>query len=306
MKIYRKNATKVMLIILLGLILAAGLIIKLNQPAPKDNTQWKQSLVQQNKVYQQQMTQFHGNKQTINYFKKTIIMNQYRIDHNLKPAQEATLWKFVEDTASNMVTVISIFTIIVVSSSIASEYDEGTIKLLLIRPIYRTEVLLSKYISTLLFSAFCLIVLFVISWLIGGVMFGFGGVNEAHLNYVNGKVYETSWTLYIWKSYLLNCVSLFVMVTFAGTVSAVFRNSALAIGISILLMMGSSLIVKLLSNFDWVKYVLFANTDLTQYMNGNPVRHDMTLGFSFAVLCIYYLIFVILGWFFYTKRDINA
>lgn len=306
MKIYRKNATKVMLIILLGMILAAGLIIKLNQPAPKENTQWKQSLVQQNKMYQQQMAQIKGNKQVVNYYKQTIAMNQYRIDHNLKPAQGMTLWSFVESAAPNAALLISIFAIIVVSTSIASEFDTGTIKLLLIRPIRRTEVLLSKYLSTLMFAVFCLIVLFVFSWLIGGIMFGFGGATEAHLSYINGKVYETSWVLAIWKNYLLSCVSLFMMVTFAGLIASAFRNSGLAIGLSIFLMMASSIIIQLLGGYNWVKYVLFANTDLTQYTTGTPLRSDMTLGFSLTVLAVYYVIFVIIGWLFYTKRDIKA
>ncbi|GGL49880.1 ABC transporter permease [Sporolactobacillus putidus] len=306
MKIYRKNATKVMLIILLGMILAAGLIIKLNQPAPKENTQWKQSLVQQNKMYQQQMAQVKGSKQAVNYYKQTIATNQYRIDHNLKPAQGMTLWSFVESAAPNAALLISIFAIIVVSTSIASEFDTGTIKLLLIRPIRRTEVLLSKYLSTLMFAVFCLIVLFVFSWLIGGIMFGFGGAAEAHLSYINGKVYETSWVLAIWKNYLLSCVSLFMMVTFAGLIASAFRNSGLAIGLSIFLMMASSIIIQLLGGYSWVKYVLFANTDLTQYTTGTPLRSDMTLSFSLTVLAVYYVIFVIIGWLFYTKRDIKA
>lgn len=306
MKIYRKNATKVMLIILLGLILAAGLIIKLNQPVPKNDTQWKQSLVQENKVIQQQMKQVKGEKQYINSLKSTMAMNQYRIDHNLKPAQGETLWNFVEQAAPNAALLISIFTIIVVSTSIASEFDTGTIKLLLIRPIYRTEVLLSKYISTLLFAVFCLVALFIFSWLVGGIMFSFGGATEAHLSYINGTVYQTSWLLAIWKSYLLSCVSLFMMVTFAGLIASAFRNGGLAIGLSIFLLMASSIIVSLLERYSWVKYVLFANTDLTQYTTGTPLRSEMTLGFSLGVLAVYYVIFVIIGWLFYTKRDIKA
>ncbi len=306
MKIYRRNATKVMLIILLGIILAAGLIIKLNQPAPKENPQWKQTLALQNKAYQREMAQVKGSKQAVNYYKQTIATNQYRIDHNLKPASGMTLWSFIEQSAPNAALLISIFTIIVVSTSIASEFDTGTIKLLLIRPIYRTQVLLSKYLSALLFAVFCLVVLFVFSWLIGGIMFGFGGVTEAHLSYINGKVYETSWVLAIWKNYLLSCVSLFMMVTLAGLIASVFRNGGLAIGLSIFLLMASSIIISLLESYSWVKYVLFANTDLTQYTTGTPLRSDMTLGFSLAVLAVYYVVFVIIGWLFYTKRDIKA
>lgn len=307
MKIYRRSSAKVMIIIMLGLILAAGLIIKFSGDQPKDDPHWKQTLLQENKELNKQLVSVKGNDQMTYYFKKSIAMNEYRLDHNLKPEQGETLWSFVQGAGGSlMIMVISIFTIIIVSTSIASEFNTGTIKLLLIRPIYRTQILLSKYIAALLFTVVCLITLFIASWLLGGILFGFGGASEAHLVYDNGTVYQSSWTLAIWKDYLLNCVSLFMMVTFAGLIAAAFRNGGLAIGLSIFTMMASSMVVGLLQRYDWVKYVLFANTDLTQYTTGTPLHDEMTLGFSLAVLAVYYAIFVLVGWAFYTQRDIKA
>ncbi|MCO7125566.1 ABC transporter permease [Sporolactobacillus shoreicorticis] len=306
MKIYRRSSAKVMLIIMLGLILAAGLIIKFSGDQPKDDPHWKQTLAQENKELNKQMVSIKGNKQVTESFKKEIAINEYRIEHNLKPQKGETLWKFVDDTASGLIMVISIFTIIVVSTSIASEFDTGTIKLLLTRPIYRTEILLSKYVSALLFTVACLITLFIASWLLGGILYGFGGAGEAHLLYDNGTVYQSSWTIDVWKNYLLNCVSLFMMVTFAALIASMFRNGGLAIGLSIFTMMASSIVITFLQKFDWVKYVLFANTDLTQYTAGTPLREEMTLGFSLTVLAVYYVIFVLVGWAFFTRRDIKA
>ncbi|WKB37398.1 hypothetical protein QS257_19410 [Terrilactibacillus sp. S3-3] len=167
-------------------------------------------------------------------------------------------------------------------------------------------MLLSKYAATLLFAIACLVILFAASWLTGGTLFGFGGAAEAHLTYANGAVTETSWTWYILKMYLFDGVQLVMMVTLAGAIAAVFRNGALAIGLSIGLTMGSSIIVTLLRQYAWVKYVLFANMDLTQYVTGTPLRSDMTLNFSIVVLCIYYVLFVIFGWlFFFTRNGIS-
>ncbi|RYM01737.1 ABC transporter permease [Sporolactobacillus sp. THM7-7] len=306
MKIYRRSGTKVMLIILLGLLLVGALITKLNTPEPKADSQWKQHLAQENQGMQQNLNQMKGNDAYANYLKSEIAINQYRIDHNLEPAQGTTLWSFVEDSTSIMILVISIFTIIVVSTSIASEFNTGTIKLLLIRPIYRTEILLSKYIAALLFALLSLVVLFLFSWLIGGIFFGFGGADEVHLSYIGGEVQETSWTLAIWKEYLLHGASLCMMVTLAGVIASLFRNGGLSIGLTIFLLMGSNTILTLISKYEWVKYVLFANLDLTQYDNGTQLREDMSLGFSLGVLAVYYVIFVICGWLFFTKRDVKA
>lgn len=308
MKIYRRGSFKVMIAILIGLVLLVGMILRLNTPQPSTTatTHWKQQLQAQINQDKKQLPSLKADKQVYETFKKNIAINQYRIKHNLKPSSSETLWQFVMAVAGNMITIIGVFTVIVVATSIASEFDSGTIKLLLIRPIYRTEILLSKYVSALLFTVLSLIVLFVASWIVGGICFGFDSASEAHLVYSNGVVHQTSWTLAVWQTYLLDCVSLVMTVTAAGLIAAVFRNGGLAIGLSIFMMMAGPIAVQLLSRFDWVKYILFANTDLTQYTNGVPLRSEMTLGFSIAVLAVYYSVFVLVGWVFFTRRDIKA
>ena len=63
-----------------------------------------------------------------------------------------------------------------------------------------------------------------------------------------------------------------MLATMAFMLSAVFRNSSLAVGFSIfLLVMGNTATVFLAAKFEWTKYILFANTDLSQYMNGTPL-----------------------------------
>ncbi|TCP30581.1 ABC-2 type transport system permease protein [Scopulibacillus darangshiensis] len=305
MKIYRKGANRIMVLMLLGLIIAGGLIIKFSGP---DNTDahkgnWKQELVQDNKDMEKQLKEMPAQSQT--YFKKEIAINKYRIAHNLPPAQGENIWGFVKDMIG-LIMVISIFTIIVVGTSISSEFNWGTIKLLLIRPVSRTSVIFAKYISSLMFAIGMLILLGIVSWLVGGILFGFADISQPFLQYTDGKVTETSWVMYVLKQYGLNCVQLIMMATLAGAIAAIFRNGALSIGLTIFLMMAGSTITAFLAKYDWVKYVLFANMDLSQYLNGTPLNDDMTLGFSVIVLVVYYVIFMIFGWLFFTKRDIAA
>ncbi|MCI1859398.1 MAG: ABC transporter permease [Sporolactobacillus sp.] len=306
MKIYRRASAKIMLIILIGLLLLGAIVIKANMPDKATDPHWQQQLQSEIKQDRAALNNMKDNDSYQNYYKSEIAIDQYRLDHHLPPSNQETLWKFVEGATQTMMLVISIFTIIVVSGSIAGEFNSGTIKLLLIRPIYRTEILLSKYIASLLFALASLLLLFICSWLIGGLFFGFGGADEVHLSYVGNAVRESSWTLAIWKNYLLNGASLLIMVTLAGAIAALFRNGGLAIGLTIFLLMGSNMIIEFISKYDWVKYVLFANMDLTQYYNGQQLRNDMSLGFSLAVLAVYYVIFVVCGWLFYTKRDVHA
>jgi len=95
-----------------------------------------------------------------------------------------------------------------------------------------------------------------------------------------------------------------MMVTFAFAISTVTRNNSLAVGISLFLMFTGSMIVNLLKDYSWVKYILFANTDLTQYINGTPMVAGMTMTFSLIVLAVYFVVFNATSWFVFSKRDV--
>ncbi len=57
--------------------------------------------------------------------------------------------------------------------------------------------------------------------------------------------------------------------------------------------------------YNWAKYILFANTDLSQYTGERkPIIEGMTLGFSVTMLIIYYIVFIGLAWTLFRKRDV--
>src|SRR5690606_26357656 len=129
------------------------------------------------------------------------------------PIESDSIWSFM-DTASAIVSVITLFTIIVGASSVASEFSWGTIKLLLIRPVSRTKILLSKYLSTIIFALVSLIILFVVSLLVGSIIFGFDG-SQPHLVYRDGEVHEVNMILYVLGVFGLKSINLVMMSTFA-------------------------------------------------------------------------------------------
>jgi len=163
---------------------------------------------------------------------------------------------------------------------------------------------LAKYLSVLVFALVGLLTLFVASFIIGGLFYGFSGVTQPFLAYTDGVVHEVNMMWHILTTYGYGCVSLLMMVTFAFTISTVSRNNSLAVGISIFSMFTGSILVSLLKDYSWVKYILFANTDLTQYINGIPVVSGMTMSFSLIVLAVYFVIFNATSWLVFSKRDV--
>ncbi|MCY9109831.1 ABC transporter permease [Bacillus atrophaeus] len=304
-KIFSRVGTWVMIGIL-GVSMVGFALLSNHFSSDETNPKWKQELQAENADMKKQIKDNPGNDIFVKNLKKEIAVNEYRIEHNLPADTGYTAWSYVTD--SSMLTMLTgLFTIIIAAGIVANEFNWGTIKLLIIRPLSRFQILLSKYITVLLFGLGLLLFLFVGSTLLGLIFFGTGGDAAAnvHLVYKDGHVAEQSIIGYLAKTYLYESISAFMLATMAFMLSAVFRNSSLAVGFSIfLLVMGSTATGFLAMKFDWAKYILFANTDLTQYLDGTPLVEGMTMTFSIVMLVIYFVIFQLLAFGVFLKRDI--
>ncbi|KQL53445.1 hypothetical protein AN964_08020 [Heyndrickxia shackletonii] len=304
LKIFKRTGTYVMIaLIIIGLI-GMGAIQKIYLDKGKQNANWKTELSAQ--VQNDEKSLKGMPKIARSEIQKKIDINKYRIEHNIPPQTKKTMYSFINESSA-LITFAGLFTIIIAAGIVASEFGWGTIKLLLIRPIKRSKILLSKYFTVLLFGILMTAVLFVGAALIGLILFGTGAGSNIHLAYANNHVVEQSMLWFLVKKFLLSSIDVLMLATMAFMISAVFRNSSLAIGISIfLLVMGSNVTMLLSMKFDWAKYILFANTDLMQYVDGTPMVKGMTLGFSITMLIIYFVIFQLLAFGVFTKRDVAA
>ena len=307
MKIFRRPGTYVMVAILVISIAIVGFVSKYqqNRMDVSEDPKWEQVLQEENNALKQQMDQSRT-KIEKQYFKKEIAINDYRIKHHISPREKYSVWSFVKDT-SQLIVLAGLFIIIVAAGIVASEFNWGTIKLLLIRPINRTKILLSKYLTVLLYAIFMLSILFVFSTILGAILFGMPDEAVLYLNYNNGQVTEQNIVVHLLIYYGLSSIDMIMLVTMAFMISSVFRNSSLAIGLSLfLLFTGGQFTTLLAMKFTWAKYILFANTDLMQYVEGAPLVEGMTLSFSVLMLLAYFALFQFLAFFVFQKRDIAA
>ncbi|WHY76303.1 ABC transporter permease [Neobacillus sp. WH10] len=307
MKIFKRPGTFVMIGMLIVAITLVGIVVKSQQNDKKfvQDKNWEQVLQEENNALKQQMAQSKI-KTEQQFFKKEIAINDYRIEHHIPPKEKYTVWSFVKDT-SQLIMLAGLFIIIVSAGIVASEFNWGTVKLLLIRPINRTKILLSKYLTVLLFALFIMAILFVFSTALGAILFGMPDKAIPYLNYYNGQVTEQNIVVHLLIYYGLSSIDTIMLVTMAFMISSVFRNSSLAIGLSLfLLFTGAQFTTLLAMKFDWAKYILFANTDLMQYFEGTPMVEGMTLSFSVIMLLVYFAIFQFLAFYVFKKRDVAA
>ncbi|SDP36128.1 ABC-2 type transport system permease protein [Clostridium gasigenes] len=308
MKLAHSISTWIMMGLLVIIIVIMGLISKFGDNTPPKND-WKENIITRNQSINESLANIDNiemSKMEKDSLKDEVQTNEYRLKNDIQPIQWNSLWGFVEGIASMLISLIALFAIVMGGGIVANEFSGGTIKLLLIRPSKRWKILVSKYISVITYTFFMVLILLVVSFLIGGILFSFKGASAPFLTNSNGQINEVNMIVHIIQLCGLKCISLVMMVTLAFMISTVFRNSAMAIGIGVFLLTVGNGITMILSRFNWSKYILFSNTDLTQYSTGKPLVEGMTIEFSIIVLIVYFVIFNVISYIGFTKRDIVA
>jgi ABC-2 type transport system permease protein len=305
MKIYRRLRTWIMIGLMVAFVLLFSILAWHYDGKELQGDEWRVQLEESKAHYTKEINNPDLPEEIKKSFQEELKVINHRLDNDIRPAG-GTMWEGI-NIAAEFVIIITLFTVIIAGDSLAGEFSTGTIKMLLIRPASRTRIMVSKYISTILFGILLLFILFISSFLINGILYQFSAWNLPYLTLSDsGQIIEGSMVANLWKTYLLNGVSTIMFVTMAFMISAAFRSSAMAIGFSIFALFAGGIATGALQMFDWAKYLLFSNIDLTQHLDGRPYQEGMTLGFSISVLAAYFIVFNLVAWLVFTRRDVAA
>ncbi|WP_336824080.1 ABC transporter permease [Sporosarcina sp. USHLN248] len=228
---------------------------------------------------------------------------EYRLANSIEPIDEFSREGLIKNPSSISGTVL-LLTVIVAAGIVASEFSQGTIKMLLTRPVKRWKILTSKFITVNLFSIFLILVGYVLYIALSMILFKSGAGQELAWN--GKEVVEVSvWgkSLYM---LLLSFGSVFITASFAFAVGSVFRSSSLAIGLSLFIYFTGSTITMMLSKYEVAKYLLFTHMDLTVYETGMHFIPGISLTFSLAVVAVYIVVFLAISYTTFIKRDVTA
>ncbi|MHA6259082.1 ABC transporter permease [Sporosarcina sp. CAU 1771] len=301
MKLWSKKGTWVMVILLAVLIVGLSGLSKLMENLD-DNSGWTDSL-------QEELTQVEGelNAPDLTEDRKfELIQRQEEVQENINFSIEASKPTTREHSilsAYGTMSFVLLLMIIASAGIVASEFSQGTIKMLLSRPVNRWKILTSKYITVLVFGLTLTAITYVFSVLSAYIFYPAAEGNSVLFNEVEIPV-----TAVLGESaylVLLAFVYVGVMSTLAFMIGSVFRSSALAIGVSIFLFFTGSMIVMFLQDYAVAKFILFAH-DLTQYGLDYKVLDTNTMPFSIAVLVAYVIVFLAISYTTFIKRDITA
>ena len=163
-----------------------------------------------------------------------IFLNLY----NYVPGSQNTVWTFSYGQSAPIILadifsqLMIIFIPIIVADSLAHDYRQGTLKLSLIRPISRTQLLVSKIASLFIFIFIMMIIHIITSYAAGTFFLGWGNGTE-----YAGQMYASSKGILITIiAYSLLMVPYMVYGLLAALFAVFLNNMSLTILISLVLM----------------------------------------------------------------------
>ncbi|MET0787117.1 MAG: ABC transporter permease [Paenisporosarcina sp.] len=306
MKLWHKKATWIMagllVIILIG-VSGIGKWAQSNMNQPENQPTWEENLAENQAITKAQLADPNIDKESKKQLEENLAIIEYRLDQNEPPIDPLSRKQHILDSHT-MLSLVLMFAVIAAASIVASEFSQGTIKMLLSRPVKRWKILTSKYVTTILYALFLTIIAIISAVIAGFIFYDSGG--GVLLDVQNGKVVEISYWGRVFALYALQFVGVIVFTTFAFMIGSVFRTSSLAIGLSIFLLFMGPNIVFFLREYEFTKYILFTHIDMTGYITGNMFVEGITWPISVAVLLVYMLLFLFISYWSFTKRDVTA
>jgi len=238
---------------------------------------------------------------------------QYNLANNINPLEQSAA-KFTTKFMEQAIFLFLPLLIIMLSADMVSgESSSGTIKLLLLRNVPRWKILLSKYLTLLILEVVVVFFAFVLSVLISGAFFGYGGwlaPVATGFKVLAGKL-DSSSVLNVpqWRYALMVYSLAFFVSVVVGSISFMIsilvKSTAASIGIIMSTLVAGNFISFFLSDWKITRYMFMVNLRLTDYLSGSfqPIE-GMNMLFSITVLLGWAITSIIVSFAYFTKQDI--
>lgn len=277
-------------------------------PTPQTYKEFKESIIKNTSEFNIK-EEYQIKRQYIEYMKNNA-NNKYIIDNKVDINSPKTTRNLLINTLSDNFLFIMIIVAAVAGSIVSTEFDKGTIKLLLIRPYSRNKILLSKYIVSMFMIIFAILSAFIMQLIVGGIFFGFSSLNIPVViyNFVQNKVMHINLFKYIFDNVLAVLPEFILLATLAFAISTITNVSTLGVALPIV-GVGAADIINLIAinrNIIPLKYFVTLNWNFTNYLYGG-VNSFPTLSIPFSILicAIYFLIMIITASIVFNKRNIK-
>ncbi|ALC90834.1 ABC transporter permease [Bacillus sp. FJAT-18017] len=276
-------------------------------------TDWKTILQQQIIDIQNRLSSNRLSEEWKSELQIRLQQQQYYLDHDINPSEPGAptfMRMFIENSID---LFLPLMVMVIASDLVSSEHSQGSIKLLLTRPVRRWRVLLSKYITLCLSVSMIVAFMGILSYVISGTVFGFGGWKAPVLTgfTASGSTLDTSGVKLIdqWQYLLMEFGLVWFVAIVVGTLSfmlsVLIRSTAAGMGIMLAALISGAILSNMVSSWESAKYFFMVNLRLTDYMNGTaPPIEGMTLSFSLGVLLAWWAAALFISFYVFMNKDV--
>lgn len=302
MKLWSKKGTWVMVIFLAAIVIGITGLAKISESIV-DESEWRESIeADLAQVEEELQSEDLTERERIELEIQQEEMQEmvvFSLDNSEPQVRESVILE-----TYNMMSVVSLLTIIVAGGIVSTEFSQGTIKMLLSRPVSRSKVLASKYITVILFCLLATAITYLFS-VVSAYIFFPGSTENTVLFYERSLEISAilGKSLYL---LFLTFINAMIIATIAFMLGIVFRSTSMAIGISMFLYFTGAVIVMFLSEYAFAKFILFAHSNLTVYENGTAFFPDIAMSFAVTTIAVYWVIFLLISFMSFEKRDVTA
>lgn len=217
--------------------------------------------------------------------------------------------------APSMLVLTTLFCVMVASGIVSSEHSKGTIRLLLMRPVKRWKILLSKY-AMVLSLGLGMALLSTLLYLAGN-MAAYGTADLANPMYtvVNGTVVESSFFLSLLRDVSFAFISVIFAISLAFAASTIFKNTALSVIFGVVTCFASTPVLLIAGQLKlkWIMYTPFPYLSLSGYTTSGGLAQMIAEQFNMTahpVLGAWWLAglsvaLVLLAFLTFCKRDVK-
>lgn len=298
----------------------------------EDPEQWKSLLAEEKKSLQETVDDETILEEEKSYAKSRIKEIDYYLDKDIKPVEQ---WEFNGVNYGIMLigilgTVILACGIAVFMSDIVSgECTPATLKFLLVQPVSRAKVLLSKFIAVVI-SVVTLIG--GLELLVFGVLSAFTGMDAAKMPTVVGTKYQLDYSTvatqgtpslteipgsgsiitrgeFLAQSFAIQLLFIVTCCAFIFMISSIFKSSMVTMAISVVLTVVMTVICSMSSTIAKVAHLIFFNYgSASTLIDGSLVRQYNNTNFSLVtgivVMVVTIIVSYLIGHFVFKKKDI--
>lgn len=239
--------------------------------------------------------------------------NIYRLENNISASDDTVYGAVCMVMMEFLLAVVTICVIIAAGRIMSDEFIKGTVKFMLLVPYKRSKIWLAKYITLLMFAVIGIIFACGISLIICGVYFGFNGIGGNVLaDYGSGTV---PFAVNLFISFFVNALPMLMMLTLAYMLSCLTRSSVASIGVTIAYFFGSTIAVTFISNLNpelygkpWLYNEMTVNVrNIISPESFAFTNSDVVISMSHSVITVFvfFVLFNLVSYFSFTKRDIK-